>query len=76
LAVHGKDERARGCYEHFGFRSSPTDPLHLPVLLKDLQGITNSEWVGGDKQDVAGSNPAAGHFKAVAAVGRPGLRRW
>ena len=39
LAVHAKDERARGFYEHFGFRPSPTDPLHLNVLLKDLQGI-------------------------------------
>ncbi|MEX0588345.1 MAG: GNAT family N-acetyltransferase [Cyanobium sp.] len=39
LAVHAKDGRAQGLYEHFGFRSSPTDPLHLFVLLKDLQGI-------------------------------------
>lgn len=39
LAVHAKDERARGFYEHFGFRPSPSDPLHLFVLLKDLQGI-------------------------------------
>lgn len=37
LAVHAKDERAHGFYAHFGFRSSPTDPLHLFVLLKDLQ---------------------------------------
>jgi GNAT superfamily N-acetyltransferase len=29
LAVHAKDERARGFYEHFGFRPSPSDPLHL-----------------------------------------------
>lgn len=39
LAVHAKDERARGFYEYFGFRPSPSDPLHLFVLLKDLQGI-------------------------------------
>jgi GNAT superfamily N-acetyltransferase len=39
LAVHAKDEWARGFYEHFGFRPSPSDPLHLFVLLKDLQGI-------------------------------------
>ena len=38
LAVHAKDERARGFYEHFGFRPSPSDPLHLFVLLKDLRG--------------------------------------
>ena len=39
LAVHAKDERTRAFYEHFGFRPSPSDPLHLFVLLKDLQGI-------------------------------------
>ena len=39
LAVHAKDERARGFYDHFGFRPSPSDPLHLFELLKDLQGI-------------------------------------
>ena len=38
LVVHAKDPQARGFYEHFGFRPSPTDPLHLFVLLKDLQG--------------------------------------
>ena len=38
MVVHVKDEQARGFYEHFGFRPSPTDPLHLFVLLKDLQG--------------------------------------
>ena len=40
LAEHAKDERARGFYEHFGFRPSPSDPLHLSVLLKDLQAMT------------------------------------
>jgi hypothetical protein len=39
LAVHAKDERAQSFYAHFGFRPSPTDPLHLFVLLKDLQDI-------------------------------------
>lgn len=39
LAVHAKNERAGGFYSHFGFRPSPTDPLHLFVLLKDLQGM-------------------------------------
>ncbi len=37
LAVHAKDERAQSFYAHFGFRPSPSDPLHLFVLLKDLQ---------------------------------------
>ena len=40
LAVHAKNERARGFYEHFGFRPSPSDPLHLFVLLKDLQSMS------------------------------------
>jgi GNAT superfamily N-acetyltransferase len=37
LAVHAKDERAQSFYAHFGFRPSASDPLHLFVLLKDLQ---------------------------------------
>jgi GNAT superfamily N-acetyltransferase len=40
LAVHATNERARGFYEHFGFRPSPSDPLHLFVLLKDLQSMS------------------------------------
>jgi predicted N-acetyltransferase YhbS len=40
LAVLAKDGRAQGFYAHFGFRPSPSDPLHLFVLLKDLQGMT------------------------------------
>jgi GNAT superfamily N-acetyltransferase len=37
LAVHAKDDDARNFYTHFGFRPSPSDPLHLFVLLKDLR---------------------------------------
>lgn len=37
LAVHAKDERARRYYEQFDFVPSPTDPLHLFLLLKDLR---------------------------------------
>lgn len=40
LAVHARDEHARRFYEHFEFVASPTDPLHLFVLLKDLRRIT------------------------------------
>ena len=42
LAAHAKDDAARAFYEHFGFIPSPTDPLHLFVLVKDLQHITAS----------------------------------
>ena len=37
LAVHAKDEKARAFYRHFDFIDSPTDPLHLFLLLKDLR---------------------------------------
>lgn len=40
LAVHAKNERARGFYEHFGFRPSPSDPLYLFVLLKNLHSMS------------------------------------
>jgi GNAT superfamily N-acetyltransferase len=39
LAVHAKDERTQSFYAHFGFRPSPSDPLHLFVLLKDLEAV-------------------------------------
>ena len=38
-AVHAKDEEARSFYEKFDFIPSPTDPLHLFVLLKDAHKI-------------------------------------
>jgi GNAT superfamily N-acetyltransferase len=37
IAVHAKDDAARRFYEHFGFIASPTDPLHLYRLLKDIR---------------------------------------
>lgn len=37
IAVHAKDGNARRYYEQFDFVSSPTDPLHLFVLLKDIR---------------------------------------
>ena len=42
FAVHAKDEPARAFYEHFGFIASPTDPLHLYVLIKDLRRIAGA----------------------------------
>jgi GNAT superfamily N-acetyltransferase len=39
FAVHAKDENARQFYEHFGFAPSPTDPLHLFVLIKELKKL-------------------------------------
>jgi GNAT superfamily N-acetyltransferase len=37
LAVHAKNDAAVSFYSHFGFVRSPTDPLHLFVLLKDVR---------------------------------------
>jgi len=39
LLVHAKDEAARRWYESFDFEPSPTDPLHLFLLLKDMKAI-------------------------------------
>jgi GNAT superfamily N-acetyltransferase len=39
FAVHAKDEEARRFYEKFDFIPSPTDPMHLFVLLKDVRKI-------------------------------------
>jgi GNAT superfamily N-acetyltransferase len=37
FAVHAKNEKARAFYERFDFIPSPTDPLHMFVLIKDLR---------------------------------------
>ena len=39
FAVHAKDDGARAFYEKFDFIPSPTDPLHLFLLLKDVRRI-------------------------------------
>lgn len=39
LVVHAKDDGAKRYYEQFDFVSSPTDALHLFVLLKDLRRL-------------------------------------
>lgn len=39
LVVHAKDHQAKRFYQHFDFISSPSDPLHLLVLLKDVRKI-------------------------------------
>jgi GNAT superfamily N-acetyltransferase len=42
FAVHAKDENPRRFYEHFDFIPSPTDPMHLFVLLKDVRRLLGS----------------------------------
>lgn len=39
LAVHAKDDAARSFYRRFDFAESPTDPLHLFALIKDLRSL-------------------------------------
>jgi GNAT superfamily N-acetyltransferase len=37
FAVHAKDEGAKRFYQRFDFVPSPSDPMHLFVLLKDVR---------------------------------------
>ena len=37
LLVHALDDRARAFYERWGFEPSPTDPLNLQMLFKDIR---------------------------------------
>lgn len=39
LVVHAKDHDVRRWYEQFDFGPSPTDPLHLFLLFKDLKEL-------------------------------------
>ncbi len=39
FAVHAKNDEAKRFYEHFDFVASPTDPMHLFVLLKDVRRV-------------------------------------
>lgn len=43
LLVHAIDDRAAGFYEKLGFKRSPTDPLHLFVLLADARRSLGGE---------------------------------
>lgn len=37
LIVHAKNERVKTWYQGFDFEPSPTDPLHLYLLMKDIK---------------------------------------
>jgi predicted N-acetyltransferase YhbS len=39
LLVHAKDDSAKAFYQHFDFESSPSDPYHLLLIMKDLLHI-------------------------------------
>lgn len=36
VLAHAKDDTARRFYEHFDFDPSPTDPLHMLLLVKEI----------------------------------------
>jgi GNAT superfamily N-acetyltransferase len=38
VMVHAKDDAARRFYEHFDFDSSPADPFHRFLLVKEIAG--------------------------------------
>jgi GNAT superfamily N-acetyltransferase len=42
LLVHALDSDARSWYARFGFEPSPTHPLHLVLLMKDLRATLDS----------------------------------
>jgi hypothetical protein len=44
LLVHAESEQARALYEHLilEWEHSPTDPMHLVLLLKDIRHTLNS----------------------------------
>ncbi len=39
LLVHAKDEAAKAWYMQYGFEESPTDPLHVLLLMKDVRAF-------------------------------------
>ena len=44
LLVHAKHDAAKAWYMQYGFEESPTDPLHLLMLLKDVRAFL--QWHG------------------------------
>lgn len=46
MLVHAKGDRARAWYETQGFEPSPSDPLHLVMLLKDLRRFVDQRTGG------------------------------
>jgi GNAT superfamily N-acetyltransferase len=39
VLVHAKDDEAKAWYEKFDFEPSPSDPLHLFLLMKDIAAV-------------------------------------
>ncbi len=47
LLVHAKDEAARQWYLNWEFEPSPSDPLHLFLLVKDIKAMVGTTLDGG-----------------------------
>lgn len=43
LLVHSVDDRARSFYLHYGFEQSPSDPMNLQLLIKDIRATLEGE---------------------------------
>jgi len=46
LLVHAKHDAAKAWYLQFGFEESPSDPLHLVMLLKDVRAFLERYEIG------------------------------
>jgi GNAT superfamily N-acetyltransferase len=42
LLVHALNDDARTFYEHFGFEPSPSDPMNLQIIIKDIRAALDS----------------------------------
>ena len=42
LLVHALNDDARSFYEHFGFEPSPSDPMNLQIIIKDIRAALDS----------------------------------
>ena len=63
FAVHAKDEEARTFYQKFDFIPSPTDPMHLFVLLKDVRRI-----ISGNEYEAKETETRPGAFTHKASI--------
>jgi GNAT superfamily N-acetyltransferase len=45
LLVHAKHDAAKAWYMQHGFEESPTDPLHLMMLLKDVRALLQRQGI-------------------------------
>ncbi len=46
LLVHAKHDAAKSWYLQYGFEESPTDPLHLLMLMKDVRAFLGQHGIG------------------------------